>query len=234
MGINRVGERPLLTCEANVLGTRNILELAARQKDLKYFLLFSTSEIYGIKAANSKESDPAIIPNEGTRWVYASSKSFSEYLLKAYIKERSIPGVILRPFNIYGPYRKGSNAMTTLITQALSGEMISLSGNGLQTRSWCYIKDFIRGIYQILQDENLIGETFNLGNDLEPISMLDLAHLICKLTQSSSEIKILHNYRDDVLNRSPNLEKAKHLFNYAPITSLEEGIKKVISWVTFT
>lgn len=233
LGINKVSEKPLLTCNVNVFGTRNVLELAVRQKNLKRFLHFSTSEIYGIHAESSKESDPAVIPNEGTRWVYASSKSFSEYLLKAFIHEHSIPGVIIRPFNVYGLYRKGSNAMTTLIKQALSGEGISLSGNGLQSRSWCYIEDFVQGTLQILASNNFVGEAFNLGNDKEPISMLDLAALICELAHSSSEIRVLNNDRDDVLDRSPNIEKAKQLLNYCPRISLEEGIKEVINWLSF-
>lgn len=229
LGIRKVSEYPVLTADVNVFGTRNILELALRQKKLERFLHFSTSEVYGIEAQNAKETDPAVIPNIGSRWIYASSKSFSEHLLKAYRTEFGLPGIIVRPFNVYGPHRKGSNAMTSFIERALAGDEITIHGTGKQVRSWCHIDDFVEGILQMLVRDEIFGEAFNLGNDLEPISILGLAQKICALCNSKSKISITNQAEDDVFNRSPNIEKAKALLSYCPKVSLDEGILSVVN-----
>lgn len=226
LGIRKVCEKPVLTASVNAFGTQKLLEFARKQKHLKRFLHFSTSEIYGTQAQSSQEEDSAVIPNTGMRWVYASSKHFSEYLVKAYVAEYQIPGVIVRPFNVFGPHRKGGNAMTTLIQKALRKEEIQIDGNGLQTRAWCYIDDFITGIRALLTQENILGHAFNLGDDREPISMLDLAKTICHCLSSSSKIHILHNQTDDVLNRCPNIGKARSMLGYSPQVNLKEGILK--------
>jgi len=231
LGIKKVCEYPLLTADVNVFGTRNVLELARQQKDLKRFILFSTSEVYGPHAEDVREEAPSVIPNVGMRWVYASSKQFSEYLLKAFIKEYAIPGVIIRPFNVYGPFRKGSNAFTTFVTRALANEEIIITGDGKQSRCWCYIDDFVQGIIQSLIKENIIGEAFNLGNSNESLSMFDLAQKICKLTNSQSTIRILGNKEEDVQDRQPNISKAKQLLDYQPQIDIETGITKVAEWL---
>ena len=228
LGIRKVSEYPVLTADVNVFGTRNILELALRQKKLERFLHFSTSEVYGIEAQNAKETDPAVIPNVGSRWIYASSKSFSEHLLKAYRTEFGLPGIIVRPFNIYGPHRKGSNAMTSFIERAVTGDEITIYGTGKQIRSWCHIDDFVEGILQMLVKDGIFGEAFNLGNDLEPISILELAKKICELSSSKSKISVTNQVEDDVFNRSPNIEKAKSLLSYCPKVSLNEGILDIL------
>jgi nucleoside-diphosphate-sugar epimerase len=231
LGIKKVCEQPLLTADVNVFGTRNILELARRQKSLKRFVLFSTSEVYGQNAENVSEDSPSIIPNIGMRWVYASSKQFSEYLLKAFIQEYDVPGVIVRPFNVYGPFRKGSNAFTTLITRALENQEIYISGDGTQTRCWCYIEDFIQGVIQCLDVENIIGEAFNIGNPFESISMVDLAAKMCSLVGSQSSITILGDNVEDVRERRPDILKAQKILKYDPKVSLGEGIHHVAAWI---
>jgi len=194
---------------------------------LQRFVLFSTSEVYGVEAFNCKEEDPAIIPSVGSRWIYASSKCFSEHLLRAYIKEHKIFGTIVRPFNIYGPLRRGTNAMTALVNAALNGSDITVEGDGKQSRCWCYIEDAIDGMLKILLADYLNGEAFNLGNDSEPISILHLAEKICSLLNSPSEIKVLHNKHEDVLNRAPNINKARAILGFNPTTSLKNGIIKL-------
>ena len=234
LGIKKVSEKPILTANVNVLGTKNILDVAIKQKQLSRFIHFSTSEIYGTEANNSREEDHAVIPNTGTRWIYASSKHFSEYLLKAYISEYGVPGVIVRPFNVFGPHRKGGNAMTTLIRKALRNEEIQIDGTGMQTRCWCYIDDFIAGVLSLLSKEGIVGEAFNIGNDSEPISMLRLAQRICHLLHSSSPISILNNQSDDVLNRSPNIQKAALFLGYQPQVCLDKGILQTAQFEKLT
>jgi UDP-glucose 4-epimerase len=231
LGIKKVVEEPLLTADVNVFGTRNVLEFARTQKKLKRFLLFSTSEIYGQSAGLVSENDPAIIPNQGMRWVYASSKHFSEYLLKAFIKEYGLPGVIIRPFNVYGPFRKGGNAMTAIVQKALNGEDIYLSGDGTQMRAWCYIDDFIQGLYAALHKENIIGEAFNLGNPEQYLSIHQMSRLICKLLNSSSKIHITGSQEDDVLDRRPSIQNARECLGYDPKVDLQSGILEVANYL---
>lgn len=232
LGIQKVCEQPFLTADVNVFGTRKILDFAIRQKKLTRFLLFSTSEVYGKEAFWAEENSPSIIPNKGSRWIYASSKQFSEYLLKAFIHEFNVPGIIVRPFNIYGPYRKGSNAITTFVMKALNNEQIVISGSGNQVRAWCHIDDFIEGIHKMIIKENIIGEAFNLGNSDQPISILDLANLVCAQLNSKSEVVVSHNDTDDVQNRIPNIEKARNLLGFSPKISLTEGIHSLFVWLS--
>ncbi|MCH9608827.1 MAG: dTDP-glucose 4,6-dehydratase 2 [Chlamydiales bacterium] len=232
LGIKRVSKFPLLTADVNVFGTRKVLDFATRCPDLQRFVHFSSSEVYGKRAQSICESDPSIIPNIGTRWIYASSKHFSEYLLKAFIQEKGLDGVIVRPFNVYGPYRQGSNAMTTLIRQALEGETITITGDGSQSRCWCYIDDFIDGVVSCLECQAASGQAFNLGNSQEPTSMYALAKKICQQVQSSSSIKILHNEDDDVELRSPDISRAHEALGYQPETMLDDGIQHVANWLS--
>lgn len=232
LGIKRVSEFPLLTADVNVFATRKILDFSCRQKRLTKFIHFSSSEVYGKKALQVNENDPSIIPNIGTRWIYASSKHFSEYLLKAFVWERGINGVIVRPFNVYGPYRMGSNAMTSIIKKAIMDEEIKITGNGKQSRCWCYIDDFIDGVIRCLDNKTISGQAFNIGNPSEPISMYELALSICRKTNSNSKIHILHDIDDDVMIRSPDISQARDLLGFEPRVTLDEGVQQVVNWLS--
>jgi nucleoside-diphosphate-sugar epimerase len=146
LGIKKVAEQQILTMDVNILGTRYVLDFASRQKGLKRFIQVSTSEIYGQFASSPDEDQPSIIPARGHRWCYATSKTAGEFLVKAFIAERQLPAVIVRPFNVYGAYRFGSNALTTLVKNAITGSTLTISGNGEQTRSWCHIRDYVQGV----------------------------------------------------------------------------------------
>ena len=141
LGIKKVVEQSINTILTNIKSCYNALELADMQRNLLKFMTFSTSEIYGINAQKPNEEDPAVIEQakEG-RWCYATSKTLSEHLVYAYHREKNIPIVIIRPFNVFGEYRKGSNAMTTFITRAINNEDLIIDGDGEQIRAWCHIK----------------------------------------------------------------------------------------------
>lgn len=234
LGIKRVSQFPLLTADVNVFATRKILNFSSLQKNLIKFIHFSSSEVYGKNAEQVEESDPSIIPNTGTRWIYASSKHFSEYLLKAFVQEKGLPGVIIRPFNVYGPYRRGSNAMTAIIEKALLDEEITITGDGNQSRCWCYIDDFVDGVIQTLHHQFPPGSAFNLGNPNEPMSIYNLARLICQKTNSVSHIRILNNQDDDVLLRRPQIFRAQNTLGFNPKVSLDEGVQQVVNWLSST
>jgi nucleoside-diphosphate-sugar epimerase len=231
LGIKRVVEEPLLTMDVNIIGSRNVLEFGSTQQNLERFIQFSTSEVYGQNTDAMDEGGSSVIPLDGERWCYATSKLACEYFARSFISKTHLPGVIVRPFNVYGPYRYGSNAFTTLIQRALTGQVLKLSGNGQQTRSWCHINDFITGIQACLFAENIIGESFNLGNDQNNVSMLELSKFICNVLGSSSNIETDGVAGEDVEFRKPNIEKAKRLLAYLPCISLEEGIRDVAVWL---
>lgn len=232
LGIKRVVEESLLTMDVNVLGTRNALEFAAEQKDLQRFVQFSTSEIYGQMAVSPAENEPSVIPTNGDRWCYATSKLAGEYFARAFLRERGIQAVIVRPFNVYGPYRFGSNAFGALIKNAIRNETILLSGDGSQTRSWCHIKDFAEGVCACLLTDGIAGEAFNIGNDRNNISMTNLAKLICDILGSRSAIETDNAFGEDVEFRQPNIDKARRLLRYEPRVELESGIRDVGSWLS--
>ena len=230
-GIDTVIKDPVKTIEINSIGTYNVLEAARHQKSLKRFLYFSTSEVFGPYAYQVREDDSAILGKVGEpRWVYATSKFFSEHMVSAYGRKYKIPHVILRPFNIYGPYQMGEGAIQVFVKQALMNKGIKIFGDGSQIRSWCYIDDLINGILLSLTEKGAIGEVFNIGNPQEPITILNLARKALSLANSKSSITHLSKKSADVYLRVPCVEKAKALLGFKPRVNLDEGLKKTIKW----
>lgn len=232
LGVGHVSQFPLSTMNVNYSGTFNMVDFARKQKKLERFIFFSTSEIYGPENSYSVEEDDAVIPTLGMRWNYSSSKLLGEYLVKGAGKEFNLPYSIIRPFNVYGPFRQGSNAMTSLVRSALLGEPLILTGLGEQKRSWCYIDDFIYALERCIFEKQAVGQVFNIGNDENNISIYDLAEKIVKLTNSTSRIIRTGSIIDDVMERKPNITKARTLLNYNPKTDLECGIEKVVQWLS--
>lgn len=230
LGVKNVIDNPYETIIANGLGAINIAEFCRKQKNLKKVLFFSTSEVYGVEANQSGEDSPLILPSDGVRWCYATSKFYGEYIFRSAHKKFGLPFSIVRPFNIYGPFRTGSNAVSSIINNSLKNNVINITGDGLQTRCWCYISDFIAGITEILIQPNAVGQVFNIGNDNEAITIIDLAKKIVKLTGSISEINVGSEHIEDVNNRKPNIEKAKNLLQYNPVVTLDEGLNNTVNW----
>ena len=112
----------------------------------------------------------------------------------------------------------------------MANETLFISGTGEQTRSWCHIKDFVEGVVACVFFDSARNQTFNIGNDTTEISLIDLARMIVEISQSSSSIEVQGNSRHDVLNRRPNLKKAKKLLGYAPRIGLAEGIADMVRW----
>lgn len=231
LGVNKVACHPLQTMEVNGIGTLNMIRFASKQKNLDRFIFFSTSEIYGQNCSSANELGMAEVPLNGIRWNYSCSKLFGEYLLKAANVEMGIPFVIIRPFNVYGPYRKGANAMSILIQKALAGQEILINGDGTQSRAWCHVSDFVNGIVRSLVINQALGHSFNLGNDEQIISMYELAKNVVSLTHSPSRITILHNDTEEIFVRSPDLQKARDILGYCPKITLNQGIMDVADWL---
>jgi len=222
-----VAEQSLRTMNVNIIGTLRCLEFCATQRTKPRFILFSTSEIYGHMATTVTEGTPSMIPSGGARWCYASSKLAAEHLVQSFVRESGVDAAIVRPFNVYGPHRVGSNAMTTIVGRAIANEPIVIDGDGKQSRAWCYVTDFVRGVLSIMNTPGIQGEAFNLGNDQTSLTMLELAELTVKLLGSRSQIVVTQKHGEDVLLRSPDLSKSRRLLDYAPTVNLEDGIRLV-------
>jgi nucleoside-diphosphate-sugar epimerase len=230
LGIQRVREESINTIITNIRSNRIALEIAVKQKKLKKFLTFSTSEIYGTNADNVHENDCCSISTpDNPRWCYAASKVLSEHLSFAFYREKSVPIAIIRPFNIFGEYQYNSNAISIFIANALKNRDIIIHGDGCQVRTWCYVEDFISGAIKALF-YNGNCELFNIGNPDNIFSILGLAKLIVKETKSQSNILKIESNNEDVKYRTVNINKARFLLGYRPKYGIEKAIKRVIAW----
>ena len=230
-GVQNVVNNPIKTIQTNVIGTLNILEACYRNTNLEKFIDLSTSEVFGQYANDVHEESSKVQGSiKEPRWTYASSKLTGEFLTQSYHREFGIPTICIRPFNIYGPRQVGEGAIHHFIKRALNNQDIIINNNGSQIRSWCYIDDFVNGILLVLKSTTPKGEDFNIGNPKATITVLDLAKLIIRLTNSNS--KIVFNAIDyaEIENRIPNIGKARQLLNYVPHINLELGLQKTIKW----
>ncbi|MDQ0845726.1 NAD-dependent epimerase/dehydratase family protein [Streptomyces sp. V1I6] len=219
---------PLHTLDAGSLGTRNALAFAhgfgAR------FLLASTSEVYGDPQQHPQnERYWGNVNPVGPRSVYDEAKRFGEALTTAHADAAGTDTGIVRLFNTYGPRMRGHDgrAVPTFVRQALAGEPLTVSGDGRQTRSLCYVDDTVRGILAAAA-HGLRGPV-NIGNPTE-ITMLDLARLIIELTGSSSEIRFIERPTDDPAVRCPDITLARDKLEWEPSVSAEQGLRRTIAW----
>ena len=222
-------QHPINTLKAGSIGTINTLGLA-KAKNAKY-LLTSTSEIYGDPLVSPQpESYWGNVNPNGTRSMYDEAKRFAEAAVSSYNRIYDLDTRILRLFNTYGPKMKinDGRVVTNFIYQAMTGNDITIYGQGNQTRSFCYIDDTVSGILKAMESDN--SEVFNIGNPNE-ITILQLAEKIIELTNSKSEIKFVKLPEDDPMQRKPDISKANNKLNWFPEVSLEEGLKKTIEWI---
>jgi len=219
---------PIQTLKVGSLGTHNTLGLAKRKK--AKFLLASTSEVYGDPLVHPQpESYWGNVNPIGLRGVYDEAKRFAEAITMAYHRVHKIDTKIARIFNTYGERMRidDGRVIPNFILQALNNQPLTVYGKGTQTRSFCYIQDLIEGILKLMFSQ--INEPINLGNPLE-FKILDLAHLIIKLTESKSKIIFKPLPQDDPCRRKPDIRKAKKILNWKPKVNLEEGLIRTITW----
>ena len=219
---------PIETLKVNSLGTHNTLGLALA-KGAKYFLA-STSEVYG---------DPEIHPQVETYWgnvnpigprgVYDESKRFAEAITMAYHHKHKLDTRIIRIFNCYGPRLRldDGRVVSNFIGQALTGQPITIYGEGQQTRSFQFVSDLVDGIVRLMGVEHHLP--VNLGNPQEK-TVRELAEIIKELTGSKSEITARPLPVDDPRRRLPDISKAKSLLGWTPKKDLVEGLSETIEW----
>lgn len=221
---------PIETLLANSVGTYQLLELA--KKLSARFLYTSSSEVYG---------DPSVSPQSetyfgnvnpiGIRSVYDEGKRFGEAITMAYVRKYNLNARIVRIFNTYGPgmQRDDGRVVSNFIAQAIAQKPITIYGDGSQTRSCCYISDMVEGLKQAMFKDEAKGEVINIGNPDER-TILELATIIKKMTNSRSEIVFEELPGDDPKIRKPDIKRAKEILGWSPKIKLEEGLKKTIEY----
>lgn len=219
---------PIQTLKVGSLGTHNALGLAIN-KGAK-FLFASTSEIYGDPLVNPQpESYWGNVNSIGPRGCYDESKRFGEALTISYHKEHGLDTRIIRIFNTHGERMRPNDGrvISTFINQAIKNEPLTVFGEGSQTRSIQYVSDLVDGVIALMRSD--INTPVNIGNPQE-ISILDLAKLIIKLSNSNSDLIFKPLPIDDPKVRRPDISFAKKHLNWEPEIGLEEGLIKSINW----
>jgi nucleoside-diphosphate-sugar epimerase len=219
---------PVHTMLTNSIGTDNLLKLSLEKNAT--FLLASTSEVYGDpKEHPQKEGYWGHVNPNGVRSCYDESKRFAEALCMSYKRQHNAKIRIVRIFNTYGPYmqKDDGRVVTNLINQALTGQELSIYGDGRQTRSFCYVDDEILGICLLMNSE--VTGPVNIGNPKE-FTILELAELVKKLMGIKAPIRFKPLPQDDPLRRRPDISLAKKELGWEPKIELEEGLKRTIEY----
>jgi UDP-glucuronate decarboxylase len=218
------------TVKTSVMGAINCLGLAKRTKARVFQA--STSEVYGDPALHPQpESYWGNVNPIGIRSCYDEGKRVAETLFMDYHRQNQVDIRIVRIFNTYGPrmHPNDGRVVSNFIVQALKGEDITIYGDGLQTRSFCYVDDLIEGFVRLMNQNEVTGP-INIGNPGE-FTMLQLAELTLQLTDSRSKIVHRPLPGDDPKQRRPDITLAKkHLGNWEPAIPLEEGLKRTIAY----
>jgi dTDP-glucose 4,6-dehydratase len=221
-------EWPIPTLKVGALGTHKALGLA-KAKGAR-FVIASTSEVYGDPLEHpQKETYWGNVNPVGPRGVYDEAKRFAEAMTMAYHRYHGVDAKIVRIFNTYGPRMriKDGRAVPNFISQALRGEDVTIFGSGAQTRSFCYVSDLVDGILKLA--ESSINEPVNIGNPHE-MSIEQMAHLIIKMTGSSSKVVFKPLPTDDPKVRQPDITRARTLLGWEPKVPLEQGLASTIEY----
>jgi UDP-glucuronate decarboxylase len=221
---------PVQTTKTSVLGAINLLGLAKRLK--VRILQASTSEVYG---------DPHIHPQHeeywgnvnpiGVRSCYDEGKRCAETLFFDYRRQHDLPIKVVRIFNTYGPrmHPNDGRVVSNFIIQALTGQNITVYGDGGQSRSFCYVDDLVDAMIRMMRTPHAVTGPVNIGNPTE-FTIRELAELVIELTRSKSKIIFAPLPADDPRQRQPDISKAKELLKWEPSTELREGLMKTIAY----
>ena len=237
VGVRRILERPLESLLNNIHGTESVLEACAAFE--RKVLVVSTSEIYGKNASPklTEHSDRILGPTFKSRWSYGTSKAVDEILAFAYHLERSTPSIVVRLFNTVGPRQTGAYGMVVprFVRQALTGEPLTVFGDGRQRRCFCHVEDTVRALLGLLEHPRSLGEVFNVGSQ-EEATIHDLAELVVRMTDSSSPI-VRVPYEEaygagfeDMQRRYPDTSKIEAFTGWRPMRTLEEILGDVIEF----
>jgi nucleoside-diphosphate-sugar epimerase len=218
------------TALANTVGTRALLRVAKAHN--ARFLFTSTSEVYGDpKEHPQKESYWGNVNPIGTRACYDESKRFGEMITMLYHREHNVDTRIVRIFNTYGVRMRKDDGrvVSNFINQALGNKPLTVYGDGMQTRSLCYVSDMVSGLVSVMESDTAGGEVVNIGNPQE-YTMIGLAQKIKEMSGSQSEIIHTDLPPDDPTMRKPDITKITSLVGWEPKISVDEGLAKTIAY----
>ena len=238
VGVDYIIDNFLQSLMTNIRGTEVILELANDKK--KKVVLASTSEIYGKKNGHvpfREDSDRILGPTTVVRWHYSTSKAVDELFAMAYWREKRLPCVIFRPFNVIGPRQsEAAGVVPRFVKNALLGNPINIYGDGEQSRCWTYIDDALDGLVALAMSDQAVGEIFNLGSQFGS-TIKELANKIKQMTDSDSTIETIpydqvwnKGEYEDLIYRVPDLAKIRGIVGYDPKVNLDQALAKIISY----
>ncbi len=220
---------PIETMLANSVGTRRLIELALAHG--ARFLFASTSEIYGDPLQHPQREDyRGNVSPIGPRSTYDESKRFGEAMTMAYVRSRGLDGRIVRIFNTFGTRADpcDGRVVVNFITQALRHVPMTVYGDGMQTRSLCFVTDLVEGLGLVMKSDRARGEVINLGNP-EEHTVMEIAEMVRRLVESKSPFVFTPPaVGDDPRLRRPDIAKAHALLGWRPRTPLETGLREVI------
>ncbi|MER6947341.1 GDP-mannose 4,6-dehydratase [Nonomuraea sp. NPDC000554] len=235
VGVKLIVEQPLRCLTTNIRGSEIVIEAAHRYR--KKILITSTSEIYGKNSSGPlrEDADRILGSPSVVRWAYSTAKAVDEILANAYHRERGLPTIVVRLFNTVGPRQSPSYGMVIprLVQQAVSGEPLTVFGDGTQTRCFAHVADVVDALLRLLDDEAAIGQTFNIGS-ADEVSILELAKLVVDHTGSTSGIDFVPYHEayqrgfEDMTRRVPDTTKLRELTGWAPRHNLDEILTEVV------
>jgi len=231
VGVKLVVEQPLESLMNNVRGTNVVAHAVSRYG--KRMLFTSTSEVYGkhSNGALPEDADSLLGPSSKARWGYANTKAFGEMLAFGYARERGAETVVVRLFNSVGPRQLGSYGMVLprFVSQALTGEDITVYGDGTQSRCFTHVYDTVAGILAVADDKRAVGHVFNIGTT-QQTTVEELAERVIDRTGSSSRIRHIPYELaygegfEELGSRKPNTEKIRGLCDWRPTRTIDDAI----------
>jgi UDP-glucose 4-epimerase len=238
VGPRLIVEQPVHTIVTNLEGSEIVLDHCARFG--RRVLVASTSEVYGDhRSPEPLHEDARRVygPTTQKRWLYADSKAMDEYLALAYRQERNLDFVVARLFNTVGPRQSGQYGMVVarFVQAAVAGQPLEIHGDGTQTRTFCHVRDTIRGLRGLMDSDATSGQIYNVGSK-NWISIGELAQRVLELTGASSELVTVPYERvygggiDDMLHRVPAIDKIRDAIGWEPTRSLDEILADVIAY----
>ena len=242
VGVQLIAQSPIRTIESNIYPTELILDELGRRhrkgREVKLFLA-SSSEVYGRnpKPRWNEEDDLVFGPTTRSRWSYGTSKAIDEFLALAYWRERRLPVVVGRLFNVVGPRQTGAYGMVLprLIEAALSGGPLVVHDDGRQTRCFAHVADVVRAILGLMEREEAVGRVFNIGSD-RPISILELARRVIAAVDPSLAVEFISYAEaysvdfEDCRHRVPDLTRLREVLDFRLHHELDDVIREVIAW----
>ena len=237
VGVKLVAENPVRTIHTNIYPTELLLRLASEER-LPFFLA-STSEVYGKnpKATWTEEDDLQLGPTSRPRWAYGCSKAIDEFLGLAYHRQRGLPVVVGRFFNVVGPRQVGAYGMVIprFVDQALDGGPVVVYDDGSQVRCFAHVNEVIKSILGLMDEPDAAGGVFNIGSD-QPVSVRQLAERV--VAKVGGEIPIEHiayseaygEDFEDIQRRVPEVDKLERAIGSKPNMTLDEILDDIIAW----